>query len=338
VRLRNRILCGVAILLASEMACRAAWALRGPTGLLRPALIRSFYPELAHVQDWPIRRENESLDVLLLGGSVLHPDWGFVRELLYEELQCRTRKPVYVHNLARGGHTTLDSRRKYEAITEQTFDVVVVYHGINDTRLNNCPRERFAPDYSQLLWYAQLDSLLRHPEASWCTIPYSAAYLARALGAATGVLDFLPANRPDARWLDHGGDLKSVVPFAANLRSVVGRAQARGDRVLLLTFAWYLPDDYSEERFWRHELDYCGNGSAVELWGRPADVAAGIRAHNAIVRGIAAELAVPMVDLERLIPRNGAMFHDICHFTGRGAAAFVANVVDPVLAESGHAR
>ena len=55
--------------------------------------------------------------------------------------------------MSQGAHTTLDSYLKHKALHNKTFDVVVIYHGINEVRANNSPPEIFKPDYSHYAWY-----------------------------------------------------------------------------------------------------------------------------------------------------------------------------------------
>jgi hypothetical protein len=68
------------------------------------------------------------------------------------------------------------------------------------------------------------------------------------------------------------------------------------------------------------------------LWGKPECVAAAITTHNEV----AAELArkspgVVFVDQNRLIPKDGRYFNDLCHLTDEGCKRFVDNVLDAIL-------
>jgi CDP-glycerol glycerophosphotransferase (TagB/SpsB family) len=102
-----------------------------------------------------------------------------------------------------------------------------------------------------------------------------------------------------------------------------------------MTFAYYVAWDYSPALFASKELDYTLHDKPIELWGTPGNVVAAITAHNAVIRELAASRdGVTFVDQEQLIPKRGAYFNDICHFTHLGTEAFVANLLDPITARA----
>ncbi len=98
-----------------------------------------------------------------------------------------------------------------------------------------------------------------------------------------------------------------------------------------MTFAYYIPSDYSEEKFKRKELDYGRHLSPIAIWGTPANVAAGIDAHNNVVRNLASNRkGVIFFDQQEAMPKNGKVFDDSCHFSEQGARRFVENVIQPI--------
>lgn len=325
-------------LLVLEAGSRLFWKLGYGVGFWRPRLILAWYPELAWVDGWPIRNDDENFDVLLLGGSVLHPDWGFVREVLFEELTLRSRRPLWIHNLAQGGHTSLDSFEKYRRIGKERFDVVVAYEGLNDVRANNCPPEVFRSDYTHFARYADVQRADAHPEARFVTLPFTVATAWARVREVLGRDRRLPVHRQGPEWTKHGSTIRTAEPFERHVEGIVETARRRGERLVLATFAWHLPAEYDLERFHRRELDYCRHGSPVELWGEPANVAATLRVHNEIVRRVAARHGVPLVDEERLLPRDGALFNDLCHLSHRGCAVFAANLADAIAPLMGRSR
>jgi hypothetical protein len=319
------------LLLAAEAAARLFWSVRHPVAFFEPDLLLAFYPELRPLRDWRIRNDDEAFDVLVLSGSVLHPNWGFVQEFLLEELTYRTKRQVWIHNLSQRAHSSQDSWRKYASLARHRFDVVLFYHGINETRANNCPPEVFREDYGHYSWYRHLRRLDAHRESRIFVLPYTLAYAAARIAEGIGWRTVLSRDLPPQEWVHHGAQLKTVRPFRDNLTRVLDLAATRGEPVLLMTFAYYLPADYDRERFERRELDYVRHGSPVELWGDPRNVVAGIEAHNGVVRELAARYGTLFVDQASLLPREGENFNDICHLSYKGSARFVENLLPAIL-------
>ena len=275
--------------------------------------------------------------MLLLGGSVLHFLYKHREEALHRDFAELTGRPARVFNLSHVAHTLRDSLIKYRLLGDKRFDLVVVYHGINDTRMNNAPAERYLGDYAHAAWYAKLEGLDRRGRAlPWLSLPFSASYASVELGAATGWQAYVPRHFPRAGWLEHGADVKTADTFRANLTELLDLASERGDPVLLMTFAWYLPPDYSLERCRAGELDYeqvTSSGRPVqrrhptELWGRPDFVARGLAEHNRVIREFATHPAALFVDVARAIPREGTYFHDVCHLSPRGEERWIGSFV-----------
>src|SRR6185503_11433176 len=104
--------------------------------------------------------------------------------------------------------------------------------------------------------------------------------------------------------------------FAANVREIVTTAKSKGERVVLMSFAHYIPENYTIEAFREKRLDYTAHLCPVELWGRPANVTATLAEHNAVIREIVAEHPdVIYVDQAALMPKSGKAFDDCCHLT-----------------------
>ncbi len=234
-------------------------------------------------------------------------------------------------------HTSFDSLWKYQHwYRGYDFDLVLLYEGINDARANNYPREVFRDDYTQFPYYRRYAPAFawvdRHP------------ILSRSFAATFGVSLFqrarvqlapafqreAPYNHPlDDPWLAEGADVKTVPAFSRNVEEVLRIARERGQRVLLLTYAYYLPDDYTNERFFAQTTDYTfmPESVATEVWGRKENVVAAIEAHNEATRRIAAlHPEALFFDMERHIPKDRAHWIDICHWTDLGREAFARGV------------
>jgi hypothetical protein len=236
-------------------------------------------------------------------------------------------------------HTSFDALWKYRWwYGGYDFDLVIVYEAINDARANNYPRDVFRADYAQFPYYRRFapvfDWIEGHP------------LLSRSFAATFGVSLFqrarvqlapafqreAPYNSPlDDPWLAEGADLKTPPVFERNIEEILRIARERGQRVLLLTYAYYLPDDYTNERFLSHETDYsfAPESVATEVWGRKENVVAAIEAHNAAIRRIAERHPEAIFfDMERAMPKDGRHFIDICHWTDLGREVFARGVLE----------
>ncbi len=327
VRLIFWVVTACLFFLVLEGVSRLEWSSRSEVPFFSPN-VAFYYPELRPGGE-PLAPEKDSLDVLLLGGSVLHPDWGSIPQTLKEQLTQRTGRDVNVLNLAKPGHTTLDSLYKLRRLRGHALDLVVCYHGINDLRLNNCPRETFRQDYSHYSWYWVINRFENHrgiPDlACLFSLTYRFARLYEKLGASSR---FIPKDRPIESMMQHGGDIKTEAPFRRNMAGILARARSEGTPVVLMPFAFHLPSDYSLEAFEARGLDYCLHSCAVEIWGRPEHIAKGIRAHNEILLSLAeGSDNVLLVDQRAGIPRSGRYFNDVCHLTQKGCGLFVENLV-----------
>ena len=320
----------VATLAVSELAARVYWRVQNGIPLGRPeTVLNALYPELWQLEwkDAELRGQNP-VRVLFLGGSALHPSWGNVEQELRERLTTELGRPVVVFNMAAIGHTSRDSLVKYRAIAGKRFDLVVFYHGINDARANNVPPERFRADYSHYAWYDSVKALRGYRGSSWSVLPATLRYLIVRAKDAFGLADYLTMDAPRAEWLEHGADVKTAATFEANLRGVLETAHERNESLLVMTFATYVPADYSLQAFLQRKLDYTLHLSPIEMWGTPANVAAAVARHNEIVRMIAAsDSTVRFVDQAALMPRGRRYFNDVCHLTGDGSRTFVENML-----------
>ena len=322
----------VALVLASvEGASRVYMTRSLGTPLGAPGrAIQRFYPELDDIEGETIPRQKGELDVLLLAGSVLHPAWGTVAHALGDELALRTRRHVRIHNAAGVAHTSLDSLHKYRRLADKRFDLVVVYHAINEVRTNNVPDADFRADYSHMDWYRRVNWVADHDRILRVSaLPYALHDGRMLLEQALGRYRPIPQRRPDPETLRYGAHVKSAASLRRNLEAILDLARERGDPVLLATFAWHLPPDYSPERFRARALDYDSHGSAVELWGDPPNVVAGLEAHNAVIRELAAERPdVLFLDAQARMPREGRYWNDVCHLSARGGLAFAELIAD----------
>jgi hypothetical protein len=271
------------------------------------------YPELwrSDVVETSVTREDEYFDVLLLGGSV----FAQAQTQLQRKLEKEFGEGIRVFGLAASGHTTRDSYLKHSRLSDKEFDLIVIYHGINDVRLNCCSPGTYRDDYAHCNWYA---SFTNHVNSARGT---NATEL-KEIGAAT-------TGTPSKELLDFGNVIRTPTAFRNNLQSIILHAENQKTAVLIITFSYYIPYNYSLARMESGQLDY-GPGQydlVVEAWGHPENVRTTIDAHNAVIRQLCARYRqARLLDLAKSFPDDGHHFSDVCHLTEVGIRKFVSRV------------
>ncbi len=323
----------LSLLTLTECGARAFWTLRGAGFWSAPRTVyRSFYPNVAEVERTPRDQDNECFDILMLGGSALHTDYGDIEHVLRERLIRATGKCVRLHNLSAAGHTTLDSLYKYRHLADRRFDLVMVYHAINEARTNNCDANTFQSDYSHYAWYGLINDFERRADTRWLIFPYTFKFVAIKAAERLGFSNALPVHRPDDESVAAGCNVKTSESVRTNLTGILELARRKAEPVLLMTFAYHLPEDYSETSFDSRSLDYTAHTLPIELWGRPDCVVAALAAHNTVTRKLARRFdGALFVDQERKIPKEGLYFNDICHLTHEGSERFVESLLDVII-------
>lgn len=320
------------LLLAAELGARAFWRVRGVPFLAAHRLVyRSFYPGVASIERVEFDTDEDCFDILLLGGSVLHNDYGDVEHVLRERLIRETHACVNVHNLAEPAHTSLDSFYKYKHLANISFDLVVLYHGINEVRANNCSAATFREDYSHFSWYKLINDFEARADARWVILPYTVEFVALKVADRIGWRGFLPTHEPSTGSLDDGCEVKTAGAFRRHYEGVLEVAKQRGEPVLLMTFAFFLPESYAKGDFESRKLDYTVHAYPVELWGKPECVVKVLIAHEEVVASLAASHPdIHFVDQRARIPGESLYYNDICHLTHEGCERFVENMLPPV--------
>ena len=326
-------------LVTAEVTVRLFWRLCCAIPLLESdQILYAYYPELRGSGDLPgsLRSGNRSLpaqgdgfyDILFLGGSVLHKEWSSVEMELREQLAYRGHRNVRVFNLAMPAHTSRDSFLKYTALRDARFDLVVIYHGINESRANNAPPDVFRQDYSHYSWYENVNTLAPYHGTAIFALPYTMHYLINNIRQIIRKNQYISTYSVPKNWIKYGREPRSAVSFQHNLNAIIALAEKRGDQILLMTFAAYAPENYSRYAFDQKQLDYGLHRSPIEWWGPPEHVLATVAVHNQIVRKIAALHGnVLFVDQAILMSGYARYFDDVCHFTGKGSTKFVENLV-----------
>ena len=307
-----------------EVASRVYWKKKRGVPANRPELIwRSFFRELYDIDTLAPYHGDDTFDVLLLGGSVLTAEFGDVAPRLQAALEQKLGRKVRVVNLSHPGRVSLDSRIKYERLSDKRFDLVLAYEGINDVAMNNTPPGKYRSDYSHRPRYAQLKQLDERRGPHYLMLPFTAYYLVSSLFD-----DLNQTSHPRAEYAQYGKQINTVPAFERNLEAIAATAKARGDRLLLLTFASHIPKDYTEEAFQAHQLDYDGHDYPLSTWGERENVVRTLDLHNEVTRRVAARHPEAwLINEAALMPDEGVYFTDPCHLTKKGCERFVENVL-----------
>lgn len=319
----------------AELTARAYWRIAyGLSVFSSRSDAATLYPEIRRPLALRPSRSDSTIDVLLLGGSTVNVAYGSIAPALQERLSAATHRRVQIFNLGMPAHTSLDSYYKYRALAGVGFDLVVLYDGFNEVRANNAPPGVFRDDYSHFAFYAVINDVLGAHRLRPFALPYTVRYaIERAresMATRAGHPVHVPTSEPDSAWTKYGGDVRTPKPFRHNVEGILDLAAARGEPAVIMTFASYIAPGYSEAAFHAHSLDYATHYIPVELWGRPEFVAAGVAAHNDVIRAVhASRRSVGFVDMNAAIPHAGAFFNDVCHLTVAGSERF-ADALFPV--------
>jgi hypothetical protein len=256
-----------------------------------------------------------------------------IEKLLYQELS--EERKVKIYNLSMSAHSSLDHYYKYKFLQDRKFDLVVLYEAINETRVNNCPERYFREDYSNYSWYRYINVYERHEEVKYILFPYVIDSSVQKVLEYFVPLNLIPTHAGKQEWLDYGKDIKSAVPYRKNVEKILKIAQKKHEKILLMTFAYYIPENYTLKRFEDKSLDYGKHMCFIENWGKPENVESAIIAHNEIIKDLARQYSDNVIFMDQLsnIPRGKEYFDDICHLTHEGSRKFVDNIKDVILGQ-----
>jgi hypothetical protein len=312
------------------VGARAFWCLRFEVPFRNPGrILYAFYPELRRVDAKLPAHGDTFYDVLFLGGSVLNRNFGVVPKELREQLtKKKGQQNVRIFNFAKLAQTSRDSRLKYAALGDARFDLVLFYHGINEARTNNAPPEIFRNDYAHYSWYETVNTLAPYHGTASFALPYTLRFIAVKIRQALGEDRYVSTHVPREDWIRFGRNPRSAVSFAENLGVILDLAERRGDRLLLMTFALDVPENYSLEALREKRLDYDRHTSAIEIWGAREHIEQTVTAHNKIVGRLTVEHEdVLFVDQAILMAGGQRYFDDPCHFTAAGSSKFVEHIL-----------
>ena len=277
-----------------------------------------YYPELEETNALADGDDEQHFDVLLLGGSVLEQ---VARKLEPETLAplAPAGMPIRIYNLTVAAHTSRDSLLKMRLLKHREFDLVIVYQGINDARMNCCETDRFRDDYTHCEWY---ESMVERVARNKITLTDIVADTTSRL---------IPIGEPTPERAALGRVIKTEPAFKANLTELINIAtRSAKTRVAVGSFALFLPETYTQARFENGELGYVKGqyGFPVESWGEPEAVRTAVAAHNRIIRSAAdSNPRVTLLNLETLLIKDVASFSDPCHLSDSGLDMFINHMI-----------
>lgn len=251
-----------------------------------------------------------TIRILTLGGSAF-----FNRNMtnrLKKKLTTICDKKVEILGAALRTHTTMSSILKYQLLSKYNFDIILIYHGINDLWMNHVDLKDFREDYSHFdPWYKR-NCCLNH--SIICRTIYNKLIYRK------------PPTNVRETFIDAPGERV----FRKNLTDLVGAIKNHDSIPILMTFAWSMPQNYSKESFESNSLGYNNPTNydrwPVELWGPVAYVREGLKSHNNIVRTLAKMHDVFLIDQEKLMGKDLYYFGDVCHLSEAGTEKFIDNI------------
>ncbi|MBN1103692.1 MAG: SGNH/GDSL hydrolase family protein [Deltaproteobacteria bacterium] len=247
----------------------------------------------------------DGFQVAFLGGSTTEfedsngvgwPDR--VQKLFFNRFD---RKDVKVFNLGRQWYTTLHTLINYEVnIRDLKPDMIVVMHNINDLLQNAdfsyFSHGTFREDYGH--FYGPVDLLI------------TGRNLFRVLWERIDFWWYKP------RKIVNQTEFPGLVSFERNLNAIIDLAEKAGTRVVLMTQPYILKSEMTQQ-----ELEHLHmlNTEAVGKDKRWSTFTAlkGMEAYNEMTRRVSESRTVPLIDLEKAVPKSLEYFSDEVHYKDR---------------------
>ena len=296
-----------------------------------------FYPELLKIQKEHISQQDDTFDLLILGGSAVSLEFGLPINKTLDSLlkQTANGRKVRIFNAAIPAHTSLDNLNKYRMLGKPRFDLVIYYEAINETRANNIPSQLFSDDYRHIMWYYDLAIIKQHPEVNWTVLPFITHKGFNLLIDKLKGKKFLELNTVNPDLVQYGKEIKTGKPYQTNIEQIILEARKRSEKLVLMTYALYVPPSVIGNGGYTDYRDFakCPYPSPLWLWGDPVNVDTGVKAHNAILRKLAAQYGTYFVDMDQLLPRQKDYYCDLCHLTEKGGSEFAILVVQNLFKE-----
>lgn len=257
-----------------------------------------------------IKKPAEVKRILILGASVV-----FNRRFadkLKERLQRISPYPIEVVGAALRMHTSYSDLYKYEFLSRYKFDYVLIYNGTNDLWANHVAPYDFRNDYSQISAWYKRNWLLTH------SVLYRSLY--------NKYIYRKPAT------VKEGSGLRSIEIYKANIERLIDLIYGDGGKVVLMSLAMNIPDNYSLDAFKSDSLGYNNpeqyDKCCLEVWGSKEYVKHGVEELNKAIRQIAKKRNTYLIPQDELMSADISLFGDPCHFSEKGTRKFINNIVE----------
>ena len=263
--------------------------------------------------------------VFLLGGSSTEclylDDSESLDAVLQRALQPPSGCVVKVYNAGKSGDASDDHvSMLVHRIVHLEPDLVVVFAGLNDLG-----RAIYRHDYrhmdpiaqpnrpSPIMLVASESQLFRRIHHAVKRVAPSELETMQGITNRTNYAKKVAIRKSYP--VTEGSPRIDLAPYEENLRTLAGTTRANGARVVFLTqqTTWNSTvDPRAEEWHWLTLL----NGVRY----REDELDRALTQYNDVMRRVAAELDVPLLDLSMSLPKSLDFFYDDVHFNVRGAA------------------
>jgi len=279
-----------------------------PTYVPHPYLVYTGNPKAKHNEDGFLGRKRtlvkpaNTVRVACLGGSTTYGIFNWPRQLrvLLNDDSDADRRRYEVFNFGMAGYTSLESLINL-AINVQDYeiDVLVIHHALNDLMPRLYPV--MARDYRHFRKiYRPMGRVERYLTGHSALFVFISRRLGVRHSLADATMTVNDAN-PDNPFQPDSLNPNTQI-FRRNLETMISIAQSTGMRPVLTTMPYSLdPSKLPGD------------------WAISHDVkVAGMVEHNAIIREIAAERGILLVDLDREMTGHESYFIDHIHCDGTG--------------------
>lgn len=248
----------------------------------------------------------EKFNIFCLGGSTTEfkdkqgRDWPALTEKLLK--RKLTTDSIRIYNLGKQWYTTQHTLINYQQnLRKLKPDVILIMHNINDLLLNadfsRFSNGKFREDYGHFLG----------PEALMIKYGSFAEFIFNNLK--------LLWYRPEP--VDIKTDkFPGLVSFMNNLKTITELARNSNTKIIFMT----QPNIY-KENMTKEELQSLtmlnkeAIGDGVRWTYETAF--AGIKKYNDMIRELSSELNIPLIDLEKVVPKSLEYFYDDVHYTDK---------------------
>ena len=295
--------------------------------------------------DIELRKPDNAYRIFVFGGSTV-----ICEQVPFEQTHCRVLEKrlqaacpdvhIEVQNLGAEWHSSAHSVVRL-LLKAQDFapDMVVIWHGINDLvrsfEADNYCTGPYEPDYGH--YFGAMINLVR-PAETWSMMVRSAGghwfsdywlQSVRLLGPeGKGINGMIVTFFPRAEPVDVP-QWAALPSFERNMRDFVEVARVKHCRVVLATQPALYRDDLTEaeQACLIFPISHQFSGKMAAL---PAMIR-GMQQFNDATRRIARDASVPLVDLERQMPKTLEYMFDDVHYTPQGCEMIGRLLADSIL-------